>query len=53
MEKNLRLLIEGVDELAQDTNNFFTYQRTLAKQKQQLVLKKVFFFFSNRYSLST
>ena len=34
LEKNLRLVIEAVDDFSQDTNKFFNYQRQLAKQQQ-------------------
>merc|ERR1712018_293134 len=34
LEKNLRLLMECVDEMSQDANRYFSFQRQLAKQKQ-------------------
>jgi len=34
LEKNLRLLIECVDEMSQDANRYFSFQRQLAKQNQ-------------------
>jgi len=34
LEKNLQLLMECVDELSQDANKYFNYQRQFAKQKQ-------------------
>ena len=34
LEKNLRLLMDSVDDLSQETNKFFNYQRSLAKQQQ-------------------
>lgn len=43
IEKNLRLLVEYVDDLTQDNNKYFTYQRQVAKQnqnKQQLLAKR-------------
>jgi len=36
LEKNLRLMIESVDDFTQDTNKFFNYQRQLAKQQQSI-----------------
>ena len=44
LEKNLRLLMDSVDDLSQETNKFFNYQRSLAKQqqaKQQYLQKRV------------
>ena len=44
LEKNLRLLMDSVDDLSQETNKFFNYQRSLAKQqqaKQQYQQKRV------------
>jgi translation initiation factor 3 subunit H len=43
LEKNTRLLMDCVDDLTQETNKFFNYQRQLAKQqqaKQQFLQKK-------------
>ena len=34
LEKNLRLLMECVDEMSQDANRYFSFQRQLAKQNQ-------------------
>jgi len=34
LEKNMRLLMDSVDDFVQDTNKFFNYQRQLAKQQQ-------------------
>jgi len=34
LEKNLRLLMECVDEMSQDNNRYFNFQRQLAKQEQ-------------------
>jgi len=44
LEKNLRLMMDAVDDLSQETNKFFNYQRSLAKQqqaKQQYLQKRV------------
>lgn len=44
LEKNTRLLMDCVDDLTQETNKFFNYQRQLAKQqqaKQQFLQKRV------------
>lgn len=44
LEKNLKLLMECVDDLSQDANKFFNYQRQHAKQqhaKQQVLAKRV------------
>ena len=34
LEKNLRLLMECVDDLSQDANKYFNYQRQVSKQNQ-------------------
>ena len=56
LEKNLRLLMDCVDELAQDSNKHFNYQRQVAKQqqsKQQYTLKRVLYIlFLNRNFLN-
>jgi translation initiation factor 3 subunit H len=44
LEKNLRLLMDTVDDLSQETNKYFNYQRTLAKHqqsKQQYLQKRL------------
>ncbi len=44
LEKSLKLLMECVDDLSQDANKFFNYQRTHAKYqhgKQQALQKRV------------
>lgn len=44
LEKNNRLLMDCVDDLTQETNKLFNYQRQLAKQqqaKQQFLQKRV------------
>lgn len=44
MEKNLRSLIENVDELASETNKFLNYHKQLQRQnhlKQQYLQKRV------------
>ena len=44
LEKNLRLVMECVDELTQDSNKYFNYQRQAAKQtmaKTQYTQKRV------------
>ncbi|KAH3698384.1 hypothetical protein DPMN_085904 [Dreissena polymorpha] len=44
LEKNLRLLMESVDEVAMDANKFVNFQRQLQKQnmlKQQHIQKRV------------
>jgi len=43
LEKNVRLLMDSVDDLSQDANKFFNYQRQVAKQqqsKQQFLAKR-------------
>ena len=35
LEKNVRLLMEGVDELCQDANKFNNHLRNVARQQQQ------------------
>ncbi|XP_002737572.1 eukaryotic translation initiation factor 3 subunit H-like [Saccoglossus kowalevskii] len=43
LKKNLRLLMDSVDELNQDTNKFINYQRNVGKQqqaKQQYLYKR-------------
>ena len=43
MEKNLRLMMDSVDELVQDTNKFYNYQRQSAKHelnKKQFLAKR-------------
>ena len=34
LQKNLQLLMECVDDMSQDSNKYFNYQRQLAKQQQ-------------------
>ena len=49
LEKNLQMMMECVDDLAQDTNKFINYQRQAAKQdlnKKQYLLKRVSKYFS-------
>ena len=44
LEKNIRSLIENVDELTAETNKFINYHKQLQKanhQKQQLIQKRV------------
>ena len=44
MEKNLKLMMECVDDLSQDTNKYMNFQRQTAKQemnKKQYLLKRV------------
>ena len=36
LEKNVHLLIEGVDELCQDSQKLHNYQRNVARQQQQI-----------------
>ena len=46
LEKNLRQLMDCVDDVAMDANRFLNYQRQYYKQhlqKQQFVLKRVCF----------
>jgi len=43
LEKDLKLLLESVDEMSQDSNKFFNYQRQLSRQtqaKQQALNKR-------------
>ena len=46
LEKNVKSLMESVDEMSQDANKFFNYQRQLIRQqqaKQQFTAKRVSF----------
>jgi translation initiation factor 3 subunit H len=43
LEKDLKLLLEAVDDISQDSNKFFNYQRQLSRQqqaKQQFLAKR-------------
>ena len=53
LEKNLELLMDYVDDLAQETNKYMNYQRAMTKlqqNKQQYTYKRVSFRMSSKGS---